>query len=210
MELFCISGTCSLAPHILLEEIGEPFTVKLLDRNASEQKSADYLAINPHGKVPALRVDDRVITENVAIQAYLADRFPELGLAPVEPVARAQWLSYLAWLAGTVHEYFRRFRRSEQYSDDPAAHAGISAAGQANFIKSLAQIDDRLASQEWICGDQFTTADIYTHVFHSWARLSDFPISHLTNLKRHGEAIMRRPSAQSAFKREGLSPDLMA
>ena len=106
MELFCIAGTCSLAPHILLEEIGEPFTVKLLDRSASEQKAPAYLAINPSGKVPALRIDGRVITENVAIQAYLADRFPALGLAPVEPIARGQWLSYLAWLGGSVHEYF--------------------------------------------------------------------------------------------------------
>jgi glutathione S-transferase len=210
MELFCIAGTCSLAPHILLEEIGEPFTVKLLDRSASEQKAPAYLAINPSGKVPALRVDGGVITENVAIQVYLADRFPALGLAPVELIARGQWLSYLAWLGGSVHEFFRRWRRPEQYSDDAAAHAGISAAGQANFLKSLAQIDDRIANQEWICGDQFTTADTYTLVFHLWARLSEFPISHLTHLKRHGDAIMSRPSAQSAFKREGLSIDLMA
>ena len=52
MELFCIAGTCSLAPHILLEEIGEPFTIKLLDRGASEQKAPAYLAINPTGKSP--------------------------------------------------------------------------------------------------------------------------------------------------------------
>lgn len=210
MELFCIAGTCSLAPHILLEEIGEPFTVKLLDRGANEQKTPEYLAINPNGKVPALRVDGRVITENVGIQAYLADRFPERGLAPVDPIERGQWLGYLAWLGGTVHDYFRRFRRPEQFSEDPAAHADISAAGQANFLKALAQIDDRLSNQEWIFGEQFTTADIYAHVFHSWARLMDFPISDLTNLKRHGDAIMRRPSAQAAFKREGISLDLMA
>ena len=210
MELFCIAGTCSLAPHILLEEIGEPFTIKLLDRGASEQKAPAYLAINPTGKVPALRVDGSVITENVAIQVYLVDRFPAFGLAPEEPIARGQWLSYLAWISGSVHEYFRRWRRPEQYSDDESAHAGISSAGQTNFLKSLTQIDDRLANQEWICPDQFTTADVYTLVFHLWARLSEFPISNLTHLKRHSDAIMRRPSAQSAFKREGLSVDLMA
>ena len=209
MELFCIAGTCSLAPHILLEEIGEPFTVKLLDRSAAEQKTPAYLAINPSGKVPALRTDGGVITENIAIQAYLVDRFPALGLAPVEPVARGKWLSYQAWLGGSVHGFFRRWRRPEQYSDDVTAHAGISAAGEVNFLKSLSQINDRLANQEWLCGDQFTTADIYTLVFHLWARLSEFPISHLTHLKGHGDAIMRRPSAQSAFKREGLSTDLM-
>ena len=100
-------------------------------------------------------------------------------------------------------------KRPELYSDDPAAHAKISAAGQSGFIQSLAHIDERLSHQEWICSAQFTTADIYTHVFHSWARLSKFPISDLVNLKRHGEVIMRRPSAQAMFKREGLPLNLM-
>ncbi|MEM7542823.1 MAG: glutathione S-transferase N-terminal domain-containing protein [Pseudomonadota bacterium] len=210
MELFCISGTCSLSPHILLEEIGEPFTVKLLDRDALEQKTPEYLAINPKGKVPALRVDGDVITENVAIQTFLADRYSDRALAPTDPLGRAQWLGYLAWLSTTVHAYFRRFFRPGLYSEDEAAHASIAAAGRSNFLDSIAMIDEQLAGQEWIFGDQFTTADIYTHVFHSWAHVADFPVAELVNLKRHGDAMMGRPSTQAAFEREGISLELMA
>ena len=204
MILYCIAGTCSLAPHILLEHVGEPFLLKLLDRGRAENKSEAYLAINPKGAVPALVVDGDVILENVAIQMYLADRFAALSLAPTEPFQRARWMAALTWMSNTVHLNFRHYRRPEFYTADEAARSGISAAGKDAFIKSLEEMDQRLQGRPWLLGNDFSTADIYAHVFHTWGATGDFPIRHLKNLRRHGHAVMTMPAARRAFEREGI------
>lgn len=208
MLLYAISGTCSLAPHILLEHIGIPFEVKLLDRDSGENKDAAYLAVNPKGKVPALAVDGAVILENVAIQMYLADRFAGLLLAPTNPFQRAHWMAALTWMSNTVHPNFRRYRRPEYFTSDEKARTNVSVSGKKDFIESMQDLDHRLNEQRWLLGDQFSTADVYAHVFHLWALGAKFPIEQLNNLRRHGQAVMGMSATLRAFKREGISTNL--
>ena len=93
MILYYWPGASSMVPHIVLEEIGTPYQRQLVDLARGEHKGDAYLKINPHGKVPALAVDDTVLTENVAILTYLAKRFPEAQLLPdgVIEQARCVW-----------------------------------------------------------------------------------------------------------------------
>ena len=133
IKLYAISGTCSLAPHILLEMIGEPFEIKLLDRANAEQKSPEYLKINPRGRVPALQADDVVILENVAIQYYLAIRFEDLHLAPNDPMERIRWLTFLAWCSNSVHVSFRRFRRLNSISPTKLPERVCRKTASRNF-----------------------------------------------------------------------------
>ena len=205
MKLYAISGTCSLAPHILLQYSGEPFELCLLDRDAGEQKSPQYKAINPRGKVPALEVDGDVILENVAIQYYLASRFPALNLAPAGLTARTRWLTFLTWCSNSVHPSFRRFRRPELHSPEPSAWPGVSEVGKQEFLAALREIDERLTEREWLFGDAFSTADAYVHVFHLWALMAAFSIDDLSNLQRHGRTLMAMPAVQRAFDREKIS-----
>ena len=204
IELFAISGTCSIAPHILLRHVGVPFELMLLDRVRRENRSAEYLAINPHGKVPALRVDGQVITENVAIQSYIADSFPDARLAPTEPLTRAQWLSRINWFSNTVHPSFRQTRRPEIFATDAIAYPAIVQKGRADFIACLMEMDSWLADHEWVVADRFTTADAYLHVFHLWALLSDLPIDQLASLRRHGKALAEMPAVRAALANERM------
>ena len=96
-----------MVPHIVLEEIGTPYQRQLVDLARAEHKSDAYLKINPHGKVPALAVDDAVLTENVAILTYLAKRFPEADLLPDGMIEQARCLSMMAWFASAVHTTLR-------------------------------------------------------------------------------------------------------
>ncbi len=204
MKLYALNGTCSLAPHILLQMCGQPFEVQFLDRSKGEHKAPEYLAINPRGKVPALQDGGAVIVENVAIQYHLASRFASLSLAPAELAARSRWLSYLSWFSSTVHPSFRRFRRPELHSPVESQWPAISEAGKTEFLAALADVDARLSGRSWLLGDSFSTADAYAHVFNLWARQMGFAIDHLQDLRRHGRAMMEMPAVQAAFRREDL------
>ncbi|WP_428392785.1 glutathione S-transferase family protein [Lichenicoccus sp.] len=204
MLLYSISGTCSLAPHILLEYIGAPFEVKLLNRETGENKENAYLAVNPKGRVPALVVDGTVILENVAIQLYLAERFAERSLAPIDLLQRARWMAALTWMSNSVHLNFRQYRRPEYYTPDENARAAVSARGRQDFIRALEDLDDQLKDGQWLLGDEFSTADAYAHVFHLWGLGAKFPIQHLRNLHEHGQAMMAIPATRRAFEREGV------
>ena len=205
MLLYSIAGTCSLAPHILLEHIGAPFEVRLLDRSRGENKEGTYLAISPKGRVPALVVDDGVILENVAIQMYLADRFGEVALAPTDPFQRAHWMAALTWMSNSVHPSFRQYRRPELYAQDESARPSVSAAGRDGFIHAMEELDRRLEGRRWLAGDEFSTADAYAHVFHLWGLQATFSIPPLQNLRRHGQAVMAMPATRRAFEREGVA-----
>ena len=99
--LYYWPGASSMVPHIVLEEIGTPYQRQLVNLAQGEHKSDAYLKINPHGKVPALAVDDAVLTENVAILTYLARRFPEIHLLPDGIIEEARCLSMMAWFASS-------------------------------------------------------------------------------------------------------------
>jgi glutathione S-transferase len=105
--LYYWPGASSMVPHIVLEEIGTAYQRQLVNLALGEHKSDAYLKINPHGKVPALAVDNTVLTENVAILTYLARRFPEAHLLPEGAIEEARCLSTMAWFASAVHTTFR-------------------------------------------------------------------------------------------------------
>src|SRR5215471_10976843 len=103
-KLFYSPGTCALASHITLEEAATEYTVARVDFSRSEQRSPEYLAINPKGRVPALVTDDGILTETPAILAYLAQCFPQAELAPLDdPFAFAKVQAFNSYLCSTVH-----------------------------------------------------------------------------------------------------------
>ena len=103
LTLYYAPGACSLAPHIVLEELGIAYEAVRINTAEGQQRSPGYLRINPRGRVPALAVDGKVLVENVAILAFLGGGFPDRGLWPRATWDQAQALSTMAWLADTVH-----------------------------------------------------------------------------------------------------------
>ena len=104
LTLYFAPGASSMAPHIALHEIGEPFDVRPVSFAKGEQRSAEFLAVNPEGKVPVLLIEGRRLTEVAAILFYLAKRFPAANLLPAGDIeAEAQVISWMSFIAATVH-----------------------------------------------------------------------------------------------------------
>src|SRR5258707_1753562 len=126
LEFYYCPGACSMASHIVIEETGTPYTAHPIALAKGEHMQPEYLnKVNPRGKVPALKTDDGVLTENTAILTYLARSFPAANLLPNDLVGEVRCISTMAWLSNTVHPCFTHIFRPERFSEDPAAHPGI-------------------------------------------------------------------------------------
>ncbi len=144
LKLYYSPGACSLAPHIALEEVGiayEPVKVALAK---GEQRTPEYLAINPKGRVPVLAEDDWVLTENAAILPYIAQRFPEARLWPSDKREAARAAEWIGWIASTVHIAYAHVRRPERYAADPKAIEDVIAKGKESCRDIWGQVDKKL------------------------------------------------------------------
>jgi glutathione S-transferase len=176
----------------MLEEIGQPYTAEILEY-AGSMKAPQYLAINPMGKVPAVRHGDTIVTEAAAICAYLADVFPEVGLAP-PPGSRLRG-PYYRWLffaAGPV----------EAANTNQALNVVVPAertrmVGYGTREQTLAALEDQLVRSEYIAGDRFTAADVYVGSHIGFGMMFG-TIDKRTAFERYWNLLSARPAAQRA------------
>jgi glutathione S-transferase len=140
----------------MLEEVGQPYEVEILDYKGA-MKTPDYLAINPMGKVPALRHGDAIVTETSAICAYLADAFPEAGLAP--PLRDPKRAAYFRWLFFTAGPYEAAVTNKALGFEMPPERA--MSTGYGSFAAVMDTLDHAVSQTEFILGDRFSAADLY-------------------------------------------------
>lgn len=145
----------------MLEEVGQPYETVVLDYSDG-MKSADYLAINPMGKVPAIVHRGAVVTEAAAICAYLADAFPEAGLAP-PPAKRADYYRWLFFAAGPVEAAV-----TNKALGFVVPEGRDRMAGYGTFDHTVDALERAVSVPAWICGDQFTAADVYVGAQVDW------------------------------------------
>lgn len=145
----------------MLEEVGAPYTTELVEFGPP-MKTADYLAINPMGKIPAIRHGDAVVTESAAICAYLADAFPEAGLAP-PPADRAAYYRWLFFAAGPVES---AVTNTAFGIDIPEDRQGMS--GYSTLALTLNALETAVANTDYITGDTFSAADVYVGSQVTW------------------------------------------
>lgn len=182
LRLYLEPGSSSMAPHIALHEVGVDFERQRISLARRENRAPAYLALNPEGKVPTLLIDDRPLTEVAAILFYLARRFPEAGLLPTDAEGEAQAVSWMSFIAATVH---------------PARSKG---AEHANAVFGIA--DRKLGGREWALSG-YSIADI--HLFRLYWRFANslkpapgsFP-----NLEGHYERMMARPAVRRTIEIE--------
>jgi len=147
----------------MLEEVGEPYEAVVLDYGTS-MKSPDYLAINPMGKVPAIRHGETVVTEAAAICAYLADMFPDKSLAPApgDP-RRGPYYRWMFFAAGPVENAVTAKALGLLAPADKSAMAGYGT-----YEDTIAALEHAVSQSDYICGDQFTAADVYVGSQIGW------------------------------------------
>ena len=200
MKLFLKPGSCSLASHIVLEEIGRPYDTETVDLAKKLTASgADFWAINPKGYVPALLLDDGdLLTEGPAILQYLADLAPELQLAPANgSKARSQLQSWLTFIGTEVHKNFSPFF-------NPAATPEMKDLARANLQRRLGYVNDQLAGRDFLMGDTFSVADAYLFTVVGWAKFVQLDLSAWPHLIAFQGRVAARPATQRALKAEGL------
>lgn len=211
LTLYYSPGACSLAAHIALEETGAAFTPVRVDFSSAQQRSADYLAMNPKGRVPVVAEEGFVVTENPAILRYVARRYPGAGLWPDDPQDEARCTEWLAWCSSGLHVAYAHVRRAERYAASEAGKAEVVAKGREATRELWEAVEAKLAASRsaWSAGERYSVADPYLFVFWNWGRGAalgydmpgDFP-AWTAHAKRLGE---RRP-VQRALAREGISP----
>lgn len=202
MTLFFSPGACSLASHIGLEETGAPYELKPILLAKKQQRTEEYLQINPRGKVPALSVDGKVLVENTAILTYLSRRFPEKKLLPADPAEESRCIATMCWFSGVVHPSYQRSLHPERFTEDQAALAGVKENGQKQFWANLQEIDGMIQANGWVMGKEFTAVDGYALVFYGWAARSGMPVSELKAYTAWRERMLQRPTVKKSVDSE--------
>lgn len=195
-------GACSMASHILFEESGEKYNARRVDLANGEQRGSEYLKINPHGRVPALGLENgEFISENTAILPYLGKRF---GLWTDDPAKEAKMLSFIGWVASTVHPAQAHYRRPYRYASDPATHPDIQRTGLAAFRGYLKEVDGMYSGKEYLFG-KLSVADFYAFVLHTWGIQRGFDMAaEMPHFGAFYRRMMPRPAVQRVFADEKI------
>lgn len=205
LKLFVAPNTCARVATIGLEEIGVPFDTHLVRVAKNEQKSKEFLSLNPKGKVPTLLIDGEPLTENVAILTWLATQYPAAHLLP-ETSSRLEALKQtadLAFFAGTVHPTVTRVAMPIKFIPDAAlSYEIVRPMGVTAMNEIMDMIDARLENGPWLYGAEWSILDAY--LYWVWGRITGvgYQGDAFPNIQRHHDLSNDRPAVQRAMARE--------
>jgi glutathione S-transferase len=204
--LYYSPGTASLAVHLALLEIGAPYRLELVDFDRQAQRSAEYLRLNPQGRVPTLIIDGKAHGEVAALLLMLADRHPESRLAPRAGDARRndlyQWLAYVSFTLGaTFRNWF--YPRDLGSAEHPMA---VKGALRARIETAWDGIDAHFsAGGPYLLGDTLSMADLQLLMYMRWSRNMPKPALEWPALAQFATHMRARPSWRKLCELEGLT-----
>lgn len=206
IRLYYSPGACSLVPHVALEEAGADFEAVRKTIAEKAHRQPDYLAVNPRGLIPAMEADGKVVTENIAVLAWIGHRWPGNGQLPTGDLpALARVFELLSWFAVTVHYggFGPIFRARAAGIERPESEL---AADRERLRGLFAEIDALLAPGPWLLGDGYSLADPYPLTFRRWARRLELDVTPHRRWAEHTRRLLERPAVKRALAREGLDP----
>lgn len=201
LTLYYAPMTCALVPYVTLTEVGADFSVVDLNTRSNDHKTPEFLALNPKHKVPVLVIDGEPLTENVAIQIWIARNFPAANLLPTAPKAEIKSISLMCWFASTIHPHLTPNARPENYCDLPGSEESVKRVGNRMLFEDLAIADGLLSGREWFF-DDFTAVDAY--FFWCFRRALSFKldVSRFASCVAHFERVGARASVQRVLAHE--------
>ncbi|CAN1549112.1 Gst Glutathione S-transferase [Burkholderiaceae bacterium] len=189
--------SCALASHIVLEHVGADFEAIRLDFQANQQRSAEYLAINAKGRVPALVTERGVITETPAILLYLAQTHPQSGVAPLDdPFALAELQAVNSWFCSTVHVAHAHGTRGARWADDASALQAMKAKVAQNMTDCFDWIERELLRGPWVMGKDFSVADPYLFTLTIWLMQNGVELARFPRVADHYQRMLALPAVQ--------------
>ncbi len=199
LKLFYAKSTAALVPHILLEDANASYETHHLNFANGDQKSPEYIAINPKGRVPSLQTDRGILTETPAVIAYIAQTFPEAKLMPTDPFGFAQAQAFNVFLASTVHVAHSMKLRGARWSDDSAAHETLRAKVAENMTANGRLIEGHYFKGPWVLGDAYSICDPYLFLIGRWLEADGAGIVNFPKINAHYNAMLERPSVQTVL-----------
>lgn len=194
MKFYYAPRTCALASHLALEQAGAQYEAVRLDFSRKEQRSAEYRSVNPKGRVPALITSRGVLTETPAILAWVAQQYPQAGLAPLDdPWAFAQMQAFNSFLCSHVHVAHAHGPRGERWVDDPAALEAMKRKVPQTMRESFELIEREMLAGPWVMGAQYTVADMYLFTLSRWLELDEVDITQFPKVAALQERMLADP-----------------
>ena len=194
MKFYYAPHTCALASHVALEKAGADYEARRIDFSKNEQRSAEYLRINPKGRVPSLVTDRGILTETPAILAFVAQTFPAAKLAPVnDPFAFAQVQSFNSYLCSTVHVAHAHRMRGYRWADDPAAIEAMKKKVPQSVAECFELIEREMLQGPWVMGATWTICDVYLFTLAQWLEADGVDLKRLPKVADHRRRVSQDP-----------------
>jgi len=205
MKLYYKPGACSMASHIVLNELGQPFDLEKVDTERGQTETgANYREINPNGYVPSLQTDTgTIITENPAVLQYLGDMASETNLVPAnKTIERTRLHEILNFISAELHNAYSPFFSGEELSPSAKTSVETALARRIEFIES--KLSD---GRQFLLGREFTVADAYAFVVLNWSEFIQFDLKPWPSVNDYVKRVSQRPSVIKAMITEGLIED---
>lgn len=209
--LYYFPSNASVAPHMLLEEIGADYELALVDKKAGAQKAPDYLKLNPTGRIPVLVDDGQAIFESAAIMLHLVDRHPQACMAPAYGTPqRALFYQWLVFLTNSLQEaQMLWFYPERLVGEDQAAAAKVKQAAEQRMGGFFDVIEGHLAANgPYFLGEQISAADLYLTMLARWSRAMNKPPRGRSSVARLLDLTTNRPAVKQAYAQEGVVGDI--
>ena len=204
LKLHYAPRTISVAVAIILEELEIPHEAIRVDFATAEQTKDSYRRINPKGRVPTLVTDRGTLTENPAILAWVAQQYPEAGLAPLDdPFEFARLQSFNSYLCATVHVAHAHSRRGERWADDAAAIAEMKRKAPEVVADCFELIENGMFAGPWVMGEDYTVADGYLFTIAQWLPGHRINIARYPKIRDHLNRMLQRPAVKETIMAEG-------
>ena len=205
LTLYYAPHTCALATHIVLEETGAAYAGKRIDFASNQQRSPEYLKVNPKGRVPALVTDRGILTETPAMLVYVAQCFPAAGLAPIDdPFAFAEIQSFNSYLCSHLHVAHAHRMRGYRWVDPDDAHsiAAMQRKVPQSVGESFAMIEHEMLKGPWVMGERYTICDPYLFTLAQWLEADGVDPQTIPRVIDHRRRMAERASVKKAIAQE--------
>jgi glutathione S-transferase len=203
LTLYYAPDTCALASHIALEHAGADYQLERIDFRAKQQRSAEYLRVNPKGRVPALVTERGTLTETPAILQFIAQRYPAAGLAPLDdPFDLARMNAFNSYLCSTLHVAHAHRMRGTRWVDDPAAIAAMQKKVPQSVSECFELIENGFFVGPWVMGTRYGVSDMYLFTLAQWMEADGVDPLRFPKVAAHRERMRADPVVSKVIAAE--------
>ena len=211
MKFYYAPGSCALATHIVLEEVGARYEGVRVNFKESEQRKPDYLAINPKGRVPSLVTDQGILSETPALLLYVAQIHPASKLAPFDdPFALAQVQAFNLYLCATVHVAHAHRMRGYRWADEQSSFDDMKRKVPQTVAECFLLIEQTMFAGPWVLGERYSICDPYLFTVAQWMENDGVDPALFPKVSDHRKRMRERTSVRQALDIEQGRPNAAA